>query len=753
MAQAVEFTRLLGTCRDMAFSHLRPLIDRMFENADVALLDFAEKAESNMAQSLFFEAMTEVRAKQKAIEQHFYARLDQSFAEFPLNPEDVSSAVTGDAAATGTLTLIDTDAVESLVAIQNITTKLENRITERIFALKQRLSVVNGGNTIQETRIPGGPAWLGAAFRYAMQQSQLEHRIQLVFVALFDKYVLSHSDTLFDEYNELLVQANILPNLRYAVRKEPDDRPRGTRPAGEPGDAGRERATDTPAPEKHQSPSELGDEIFGRICELIAGRQRGATPGNGGHDVTPTPGSRAVEGDGGMNATDDGAPAAGGDPLVGVINHLQHEVQVDEPGTRGDHIIQNIEVDQCFVERLRAVLASEREQIYKGVDRRKISGADTNIIELVGMLFEYMLEEENLPDIVKALLSRLHTPLLKVAVMDRRFFTQRKHPARKLLDDMTAAGMRWVDERFPERGILPKMRELVERVLRDFNDDVALFHEIHSQFEQAVRDLDTRASRVEERTNEAARGQEKLQAARARTREEIVALTDGRPIAPAAVDFLQCVLADRLTFILLRSDQGDKNEQWHSITALTRRVIDSVIPPADATQRQLRRQELAALQQAVRKATDTVHRNDKEKLLDALFQAQQAVLDSTGANGAMNATPITPPLAAEEHAASPDKPSSAQQAMLDKLANVPFGTWFEFSETGKTAQRAKLSWRSTVTQKFMFVDQMGVKAAIISIQELADAMSQGSVRIVSHNKKPFVDRALSAIHRMLDHAA
>jgi hypothetical protein len=48
---------------------------------------------------------------------------------------------------------------------------------------------------------------------------------------------------------------------------------------------------------------------------------------------------------------------------------------------------------------------------------------------------------------------------------------------------------------------------------------------------------------------------------------------------------------------------------------------------------------------------------------------------------------------------------------------------------------------------------MGVKATIISMHELADSMLNNSVRIVNTEKKPFVDRALNAIHRMLDHAA
>ena len=52
-------------------------------------------------------------------------------------------------------------------------------------------------------------------------------------------------------------------------------------------------------------------------------------------------------------------------------------------------------------------------------------------IDLVGMLFEYMLSDEHLPDSVKALLSYLHTPFLKIAFIDKDFFEQPEHPARK----------------------------------------------------------------------------------------------------------------------------------------------------------------------------------------------------------------------------------------------------------------------------------------------------------------------------------
>ncbi len=110
----------------------------------------------------------------------------------------------------------------------------------------------------------------------------------------------------------------------------------------------------------------------------------------------------------------------------------------------------------------------------------------------------------------------------------------------------------------------------------------------------------------------------------------------------------------------------------------------------------------------------------------------------------MDAEP-PPPATSEPEVLTPQ-----QKAMIEELKKVPFGTWFEFRKGSGETQRAKLSWRSTVTEKFMFVDQMGVKAAVISMRELADCMIDGKVTIITVEKKPFVDRALNAIHRMLD---
>ena len=69
------------------------------------------------------------------------------------------------------------------------------------------------------------------------------------------------------------------------------------------------------------------------------------------------------------------------------------------------------------------------------------------------MLFEYMLNDPVLPAVAKALISHLHTPYLKVAIIDRRLLTDSNHDARQLLDSLVEAGSHWIDERNLKRGI------------------------------------------------------------------------------------------------------------------------------------------------------------------------------------------------------------------------------------------------------------------------------------------------------------
>jgi hypothetical protein len=72
------------------------------------------------------------------------------------------------------------------------------------------------------------------------------------------------------------------------------------------------------------------------------------------------------------------------------------------------------------------------------------------------------------------------------------------------------------------------------------------------------------------------------------------------------------------------------------------------------------------------------------------------------------------------------------------------GTWVEFTGAdGTTKERAKLSWISPISSKYLFVNRKGLKVADKTVQALAIEIRRGDAAILE--EVPLFDRALDAI--------
>ena len=114
---------------------------------------------------------------------------------------------------------------------------------------------------------------------------------------------------------------------------------------------------------------------------------------------------------------------------------------------------------------------------------RVVGEVDEDVINLVSMLFEFILDDRTLPDSLKALIARLQIPMLKVAVLDKTFFSRGSHPARRLLNEIASAALGWVDQDDAQRDTLyQRIDQVVQRLLNDFADDPAIFAELLAEF-------------------------------------------------------------------------------------------------------------------------------------------------------------------------------------------------------------------------------------------------------------------------------
>lgn len=747
--RATRHDTVLDACRDTALVIIDAQFIEMFDHCDAVLLDFAERAENNALQGRFFEAMNLLQRRRADIEHTFRVEINRGFERFArygrLTDEDGGFSADGIE-----LALIEPEDMEESVACENLTMRANASFFPDLYALAQRLAVVNGGLKLKDSEIPAGPHHLVRSFRRSLESLDVEVKIKVILYALFDRFVIRQLTKVYDELNRHLKEAGILPNLKPVPLRTDGgsaQRPRPTAAGDDkptPKDASGAKAKTATAAHRTASPDgghddqpSLANELFGSILDLMAKRR-------------PDGEARA--------APDLDAPS--NPQLLSAISRIQSLSRADLGSAAGgtEAFAPDVEVDAAFLDRVKMTLADERRQIREQVDETDLSAVDSDLIDLIGMLFEYMLNDPILPNSAKALLSHLHTPYLKVALIDRRMLVDNRHPARHLLDQMIEAGSLWVEEGNPNRGIFPAMRRTVDRVLMEFDDDIALFDELLADFEAAVQEQRRRIETMEQRSQDTLRGRERLQVARQKTMRTVQELIGRRPLPDAVLAFLSGAWTDHLVFTSLR--EPEQGEGWQRAIAMAEKLVDLFDPRREAASAEA----IGAVRDAIRAQTQTmddVHRDTIEGLL--------ALLDQPPAQWP-RPTPGTPPT--PDEAASPeaahdaglppsealamddededDDVSDEEKALLEELRQLRFGTWLELTPSdGGRPRHIKLSWMSPLTSTCMFVDRSGMQAEVKGLRELAQEILAGRARIVPPPKHPFIDRALMSIRKVL----
>jgi hypothetical protein len=568
---------------------------------------------------------------------------------------------------------------------------------------------------------------------------------------LFNKFVLGKTGTLYDEYNKYLLKIGLLPNLKYEVRinpKQAQARPKAS--AGtttHPDQSAGENGNQTAAENGNQT---LGDELFDNIMQLLS-RRDGQNRTNGG---------------GQQQAITNPIPQT---ELVSALHQLQQVETIENPVVYGNtgtvSSVSSVRENDKLIAALVENLSAERARLFDGIDRRRLPAADTKVIDLVGMMFEYMLKDDEIPSVAKAELSRLHTPYLKVAIIDKGLFTDTSHPAHELLNTLAKAAARWVVESNLDRGIFPAIHNIVERIIADFEHNIDIFSELLTAFRIMVSDLENKSAAIEKRTQQAAEGKEKLGLSRRHAAATIDKFIEGHNVPAPIRKLLDDVWQEKLMFIYLREPEGGESDSWKLAIQAIETIIWSVEPRTTlATQTELR-EKLPEVQQQIELACETLAaygNNDNEPQLALIRDIQEAILrdpvDETRTAVKKESLDFRAPAKGQEVASGDEnnaEPENEQllpevKAALSELHNIAFGTWFSIQEDEEVMpERLKLSWYSRMSGNYMFVDSMGMKAKVKKQMELATLMATGKAWIIQAEQRPLVQRALEAIRRML----
>ncbi|MGE6792639.1 DUF1631 domain-containing protein [Pseudomonas guineae] len=752
-----RFGELVQSCRKLVMNRLAEHLTGVFAQVDDTLFECAEKAENNQVQTLFFDNMREIRKQRPQIERSYHKQIAQNLSDFlegTLKPPASASELDVEQMA-----LVQNEDYEESLQVTNMVSRVKARCAQPLFALEQRLALLNNGQKLGEDSNPFGPQMIAQAFRDALAPCPFPLRIKVILYTLFDTHVMQSLDNIYSALNQRLIEAGVLPNLKYSAQRN--------------NQLARPKAT--PAAAQAEQPAESSRSVSSSRSASSGGAQQAAGQQHnaGNTDLSGPPPSDPLELLGSLatllsehRQRDIDAPLLGGtrsiasftpreatstysaSALLDALNRMQQHSASD--------LSQRLHHPQQ-VEGLKADLQQQLEAHSALPGQQKVSDQEADVIDLVGMLFDFILDDDNLPDTCKTTLSHLHTPYLKVALQDKALFTQHHHPARRLLNSMAQAGVLYGSEG-DERGLLAKMQWVVERVIHDFLGDLQLFDGLLEEFNEFVGTLRHKVELRERRAVEAAKGRDRLLGARQNAVEVIANSLSNRQPPSIIRNFLELTWADVLVFVLLRN--GERSPEWQSACEAAEQLAWSGTLLDEAGRERLQKLRVPLLED-LRKGLELLggyHEAGIRRLLQDLVACQHAV-QAKQPQVAAKLQPSLPesPLAAmlgEDAALATQAPrestlSARAQALAKELGHIEFGTWFEFV-TGEQVRLLKLSWFSPTTRNYMFVDQSGQRVAIKPLTQLATEMEQGLARIVTPERgAPLVDRALTAIYRVL----
>ncbi|MCB1859821.1 MAG: DUF1631 domain-containing protein [Gammaproteobacteria bacterium] len=719
-----EFRPVVDGCRQVAVNILPRLFEGMFEKLDDSLYELADKAESNLRQSAFFDAMREIRKDRERISVGFRERVLAGYDGF-WKPGQATAGwgnVGPSKDSDDEFSLVEEDALEEGLAINGTIARGENRYYRQLFELNQRFAFLLGRSGMDVKDNPFAPAALVSAFYEQICCLALEVQVKIVIYKQFQREVIDSLEPFYNELNLLLVREGVLVKLSQQVKRSPHRE--GAKPV-ESAHWGRREGE--PRYAQDEDP-ELQAEFFGTLRQLLSQRRRGH----------------------GMVASST-YPALDSADVVQALSQLQQT----SIGTQVD----TSPLDMGAVD-----IRTHLLQVMGGAPgrppERSIGGNDEDAIDVIAMLFEFILEDRSLPDAMKALLSRLQIPMLKAAILDKTFFHRKNHPARRLLNSMAKAAIGWSgDGGRDDGGLYNKMSTIVEKVLTGFDNNVEIFSELNDDFTTYLESENQGSQKTEQRVTQITKGKDQLKAARHRVFEEINSRTFGKEGIPLpVVTLVKEGWRDVMLLVFLR--KGPESEEWRTALALLDKLLWSVAPKPDKSQRQALLTETPTLLKGLRAGLNEIS-FDQHKMAK-LFKDLQAchlcclkggdpvhVMGSaaTGDSEASHQAPNSD--AGDVPNRNHQEASSVRDEYFELAENLPIGTWLDVKEANGMTFRAKLSWRSIVSGTCLFVNRKGQKVVEIPVTDFASWLRTGKARQLAEADVPLMDRALTAMMDVL----
>jgi hypothetical protein len=803
VAETDSTASFVNQVRDLAISQFPEAFALTLELAGKELFDQATKQTSHLMYCLYMDTHDQIKANHLNLAATFKRQLFQRY-----NAASRRGAAIVDLQERLQATefnLVEPDELELTLASNTLSHAIEVKCHDEAIVLDrcmgQIIGQVRGDTELRAGSNPLGPDVMAEAVMDAIKTLTASNKIKLMLVTRLNQHWPAHVKRIYLEINQFLASEGIVPKAPSPQKNVSVHQFGGTQTTSNSGTGDKQSATTKPASTSNQ-------DTFAMLQTLMEMGRIGAGPTlpdlpNPGQ-VTSTPARAANECliDNSANSVADGAePVHGAMPDSAEVMQRLTRIQHGESAMIGSGSLDP------------ALIANGKVNVLRAIKNTGAAGGmghmDTMTLDIVALIFDYILDDHRLPDPMKALIGRLQIPVLKVAMLDKSFFTHKSHPARKLLDTLADAAIGWDASDGHDSRLYREVDGVVQRILNEFEDKVEIFAEVLEDFQRLMEEEKRLANERACLSAQFLQHQEQFDMARNLASEAVQARLLDTPLPAHIATFLYGPWVANMAHVYLHS--GATSSQWNQGLQTIDDLIWSLQPKSSKDDRQ----KLVALLPKLLKRLDDgiqnagISRDERDHFFTHLVQfhsdAVKAGLQGTKTSFSTEAAAMPARHAAESLAHSPaysydsptlqDLPETVGESEPDQrilreisapseltydseeivvgdvtgqdrisgdtginadshdtlVSHLKRGAWLEFTLDDGSHLRAKLAWVSPLRGTFLFTNRLGERAVSINESGLAQKLREGSARVVDN--VALIDRAVSSLFERLHKSA
>lgn len=370
---------------------------------------------------------------------------------------------------------------------------------------------------------------------------------------------------------------------------------------------------------------------------------------------------------------------------------------------------------------------------------------EDELIDITDRLFNAILEQIGISDVLKKWLKKLKLSVLKVVLLDDTFFSEHHHPARQVINQLARlAGTK----RAPNRSVERSLEHFTGRIINDYHGDNAFFEEMLVEINQLVSRQEEAYKRNAERIARAYEGQQRLTEAREIVVQEINNRIAGKKVPKVLISLLEEGGWRQFLLVTLLREGFDSDIFKDSLGVIDQLMAwlgeskEDLSAVAGSLEKDLEAPTLLTMiDRELRSAGQHAHQKIINNLEDYLLKGKKPRLHVVEQY--------------EWQVDSSDLPaSSADSDALPVETNrwhkrarkMTIGDWIELVDEEGVTQRMRLAWSGSKSYRFVFVDSQGMKDIDISLNLLAKRMDEGEVTLLEKDNVPVIDQGL---HQMV----